>query len=45
MPIGAFASGTFIDSFGAPKVLAANGILLVVLSGIFWSTQRRIRQL
>ncbi len=45
MPIGAFASGTLIETFGAPQVLAANGILLVVLSAIFWSTQPRIRHL
>jgi predicted MFS family arabinose efflux permease len=45
MPFGAFAAGRLIESFSAPQVLAANGILLVVLSGIFWLTQRRIARL
>ncbi|MBM3760428.1 MAG: MFS transporter [Acidobacteria bacterium] len=45
MPFGAFASGRLIESFTAPQVLAANGILLVVLSGIFLLSQRKIARL
>ena len=45
MPFGAFAAGKLIESYSAPQVLAANGILLVVLSGVFWFTQRRVARL
>ena len=45
MPFGAFAAGKAIESFGAPQVLAANGILLMVLSGVFFFTQRRVARL
>jgi predicted MFS family arabinose efflux permease len=45
MPFGAFVAGRFIENYGAPQVLAINGILLVVLSGVFWISQRRIARL
>lgn len=45
MPFGAFAAGKLIESYSAPQVLAANGILLVILSAVFWATQRRISRL
>lgn len=45
MPFGAFASGRLIESFTAPQVLAANGILLIVVSAVFWITQRKIVKL
>ena len=45
MPFGAFASGKLIESFSAPHVLAVNGLLLVLTSGVFWLTQRRIARL
>jgi predicted MFS family arabinose efflux permease len=45
MPFGAFASGKLIESYSAPHVLAVNGLLLVLTSGVFWLTQRRIARL
>jgi predicted MFS family arabinose efflux permease len=45
MPFGAFISGRFIDTFSAPQVLAANGVLLVAVSAVFWFTQRKISRL
>jgi predicted MFS family arabinose efflux permease len=45
MPFGAFISGRFIDTFSAPQVLAANGVLLVAVSAVFWLTQRKISRL
>ncbi len=45
MPFGAFISGRFIDTFTAPQVLAANGVLLVAVSAVFWLTQRKISRL
>lgn len=45
MPFGAFLSGRFIDIFSAPQVLAANGLLLVAVSALFWLTQRKISRL
>lgn len=45
MPFGAFASGKLIESYSAPYVLAANGLLLVLTSIVFWMTQRRIARL
>lgn len=45
MPFGAFISGRFIDTFTAPQVLAANGLLLVAVSAVFWLTQRKMSRL
>ncbi len=45
MPFGSFASGRLIESYGAPYVLAANGILLVALSAVFLLTQKQVRRL
>ena len=45
MPFGAFAAGKAIESFGAPQVLAANGVLLIVLSAVFFFTQRKVVRL
>jgi len=45
MPFGAFAAGRLIETFSAPQVLAANGILLVVLSGAFWVLNRKVARL
>lgn len=44
MPFGSFAAGRLIESYSAPSVLLANGILLVVLSGFFLA-QRKIAKL
>lgn len=45
MPFGSFASGKLIEGFGAPQVVAANGILLVVLSAVYLITQPKVRRL
>lgn len=45
MPFGSFASGRLIESYGAPYVLAANGILLIALSAVFLLTQKQVRRL
>ncbi len=45
MPFGAFTSGRLIEVYSAPFVLAGNGLLLLIMSGIFLLTQRRIARL
>ncbi len=45
MPFGAFAAGKAIESFGVQQVLAANGLLLMLITGIFFFTQRRLARL
>lgn len=45
MPFGSFVSGRLIEGYGAPYVLATNGILLVVLSAVFLLTQKQVRRL
>jgi predicted MFS family arabinose efflux permease len=45
MPFGSFAAGRLMESFSAPAVLAANGVLLIVLSAAFLITQKQVRRL
>jgi len=45
MPFGSVASGWLIPIFSAPKVIAANGLLLVLLGFYFWIFQRRVADL
>jgi len=45
MPFGSVASGWLIPMFSAPKVIAANGLLLVVLGAYFLIFQRRVAEL
>ncbi|HET8547172.1 MAG TPA: MFS transporter [Bryobacteraceae bacterium] len=45
MPIGSFLAGPFVETLSAPPVLAANGVLLVVLGLFFLFMHRRIAQL
>jgi len=45
MPFGSLAAGRLSESWGAPTVLAANGILLMLLSAYFLFAQRRVRNL
>jgi hypothetical protein len=45
MPFGSVVSGWLIPIFSAPKVIAANGLLLVLLGFYFWIFQRRVADL
>jgi predicted MFS family arabinose efflux permease len=45
MPFGAFAAGRLIESYSAPSVMAVTGLLLTVLTGVFYLTQRKIARL
>jgi predicted MFS family arabinose efflux permease len=45
MPFGSVASGWLIPMFSAPKVIAANGCLLVLLGAYFFIFQRRVAEL
>jgi len=42
MPIGSLATGTLTPIFGAPMVLAANGVLLAVLGLSFFASRRKL---
>ncbi|MGA2593768.1 MAG: MFS transporter [Bryobacteraceae bacterium] len=45
MPLGSLATGWLVPIFSAPHVLAANGLLLVVLGLYFLLVQRRVAAL
>ncbi len=45
MPMGNFAAGVFVPHYGAPAVLAANGIALVAVAVYFLVAQRRVAAL
>jgi predicted MFS family arabinose efflux permease len=45
MPMGNFAAGAFVPHYGAPAVLAANGIALVAVALYFLLAQRRVAAL
>jgi MFS family permease len=45
MPFGSIASGWLIPIFSAPVVIAANGLLLVLLGVYFLTVQRRVAAL
>jgi predicted MFS family arabinose efflux permease len=45
MPFGSVASGYLIPIFSAPVVIAANGLLLVLLGAYFLTFQRRVAAL
>ncbi|MDX2266685.1 MAG: MFS transporter [Bryobacter sp.] len=45
MPFGSFAAGKLIESYGAPAVMAANGVLIILLSATFLLTQKQVRRL
>lgn len=45
MPLGSVVSGWLIPIFSAPKVIAANGLLLVLLGSYFLIFQRRVAAL
>ncbi len=45
MPFGSVASGWLIPIFSAPAVIAANGLLLVLLGVYFLTVQRRVAAL
>jgi len=45
MPFGSLATGWLVGIYSAPHVLAANGLLLVVLGGYFLLVQRRVAAL
>jgi predicted MFS family arabinose efflux permease len=45
MPLGSLASGWFVRRYTAPHVLAANGLLLVVVGLYFLLVQRRVAAL
>jgi len=45
MPFGSVVSGWLIPMSSAPKVIAANGLLLVLLGSYFFLFQRRVAEL
>lgn len=45
MPFGSVASGWLIPMFSAPKVIAANAVLMIMLSAYFFIFQRRVAEL
>jgi predicted MFS family arabinose efflux permease len=45
MPIGSFVTGSLVETLSAPPVLAANGLLLVLLGIYFLNVQRRVAEL
>jgi hypothetical protein len=45
MPFGSLAAGRLSEIWGAPAVLATNGVLLMLLSAYFLFAQRRVRDL
>jgi predicted MFS family arabinose efflux permease len=45
MPMGNFAAGQLVPAYGAPTVLAANGVLLVAVALYFLVAQRRVATL
>jgi predicted MFS family arabinose efflux permease len=45
MPIGSFVTGSLAQTLSAPPVLAANGVLLVILGIYFLFVQRRVAEL
>ena len=45
MPFGSVVSGWLIPMYSAPRVIAANGLLLVVLGIYFFAFQRRVAEL
>jgi predicted MFS family arabinose efflux permease len=45
MPFGSIVSGWLIPMFSGPKVIAANGLLLVLLGAYFLFFQRRVAEL
>ena len=45
MPFGSVVSGWLIPMYSAPRVIAANGLLLVLLGFYFWIFQRRVAAL
>jgi len=45
MPMGNLVAGQLVPSYGAPAVLAANGLLLVVVALYFLVAQRRVATL
>ena len=45
MPFGSLISGKFVRDFGAPAVLAVNGVLLSLLGVSFLIARKKVRQL
>ncbi len=45
MPMGNFVAGQFVPLYGAPAVLATNGVLLVAVTTYFFLAQRRVATL
>jgi predicted MFS family arabinose efflux permease len=45
MPIGAFVTGTLVETISAPPVLAANGVLLAIVGIWFLFVHRRVAHL
>jgi len=45
MPLGNLAAGQLVPAYGAPAVLAANGVLLVAVALYFLVAQRRVATL
>ena len=44
MPLGSLVSGYLATFFGAPKVIAVNGVLLVVVAAYFLVRSREVRE-
>jgi MFS family permease len=44
MPLGSLVSGYLASFFGAPTVIAVNGILLILVAGYFLARNRGVRE-
>ena len=45
MPLGSLAVGWLVPKFTAPRVLAVNGLLLILVGAYFLLIQRRVARL
>jgi predicted MFS family arabinose efflux permease len=45
MPFGSLLSGKFVEGYGAPIVVAVNGVLLICLGGYFLLVKKRVAEL
>jgi len=45
MPLGSLVAGSLVPRFGAPAVIAVNGLLLVAMATYFLLFQRRVAAL
>ncbi len=44
MPLGSLVSGWFAKSYGAPRVIAVNGALLIVVAMYFLARSHGVRE-